>query len=202
MIDIPKSVGVTIHDNTRNDLSRNSRLACFSNIVRSCCSNYNCYIFKDKCKQELRNPELAFFREDYCSEVNSLFKSIYRYNREGQPEPIPYNEYKVFKAVVTTHPKVWKRMLQHIYTHDETEGVSMYQNIKKAVSLLEKDENDQEGKKLFEDFLKDYYRHERIQTSMIFPKFGICDECKHIDLVYVKEHTKLLEQNPNFWNIF
>ena len=187
---------------TRIVLSRRNVLVKLGNIGCRYRDRLRSFYFKKKRKQELRNPKLPFFREDYCSEVNSLFKSIYRYNKEGQPEPIPYNEYKVFKAVVTTHPKVWKRMLQHIYTYDEDEGARMCSNIKKAIPLLEKNERDPEGRKLFENFLKDYYRLERIQTSMIFPKFGICDECKDIDLVYVKERRKLLEQDANFWNIF
>ena len=151
----------------------------------------------------------TFFRDDYGSEVKSLFRGIYRYNQEGQPEPIPINSYVSFRTVIIAHSHVWKRMLQHIYTHDKTEGPRMYGEIKDAVFLLEKDHKDPMGNQLFKKFMKEYFVLERMQSSSMHPNFGACENCFNelvsfgIRFHKIRKHKKFFKKSdPKMWDLF
>lgn len=130
------------------------------------------------------------------------------YYYEGLEEkPIATNGYNYFKEFATDHSESWKRILQHIYTHDPNEGIKMYEKIKRAVFLLESKggTNSIEGNKLFAEFMLQYYRAKRLQTSLTAPNFGVCEYCLNVldQFPKVKKHKKFFKKaDPKMWNLF
>ena len=133
---------------------------------------------------------------------------MYYYDRRTlEIKPIPTNQYDIFRNFVFSEPESWKRIFQHIYTHDTVQGIKMYDKLKESILLLESQNpiNRSKGEKLFTEFMEQYYRLHRLQTSLTSPSFGACEYClKDLDqFPRVKKHKKFFKNaDPKMWDIF
>ncbi len=151
----------------------------------------------------------SFFRDDYGSEVSRLLNSL-EYFDEIQKKwtEIPVDRFELFKTITTTYESSWKRLLQHIYTHDKIEGPQMYETIKTAIQLEKKEP--QKAELLLKEFLEKYYKHRRGQMHIPYPDFGACDVCldklrffRFFHYTDIRTHKKTLkEKDPSFWDLY
>ena len=161
------------------------------------------------------------FRDDYRIEVRSLFIILERYvvterDSEGNAlkhefVPLPADQYHVLRGVIKSHPKIWKKFLQHVYTSDPDEGPALYDKIKQAVYLYEANggTDEVERKKLLKEFMERCYQFKHLYYDAAYPNFGACEECVKnirsfgIPFKRVSKHKKLFkEKGADFWDLF
>jgi hypothetical protein len=149
----------------------------------------------------------AFFREDYRTEVHSIFDLMYYYEKDTyQIKPIPVDNYQIFKEFATSQPDSWKRILQHVYTHDTVNGKKMYDMIKQAIQYEDSMGEDAfNALKAHHRFMSEFYRLKRLQTTVTAPNFGACEYCiKYLgQFPKVKKFKKFLKNsNIMMWDLF
>jgi len=143
--------------------------------------------------------QTTFFRDDYSKEVNYILGKL--------PIGLTYNDYGNWFGFFQKNPIVVKRLLQHIYTYDDSHEI--YNHIKKSLSLHNqrhdadnKAENKKERELEMHKFVEKVMQLKHEYVDQIDPNFGACEEClKKIKWTKkVRKHKDTIENNPKFWD--